>query len=182
MFILATKNIVILLVLMDVLLVSSSTMASDQADIAGTVVLVVIPAAAYGSTFLLDDEKGRNQFYKTFLTTLGTTYALKLAIDKERPNGDSMSFPSGHTSAAFSGASFIQKRYGWQYGFPAYLAASFVGWSRVEADQHYIEDVLAGAAIGIVSSYIFTDSYTEKLAIAPIAGKETLGIMITGRF
>lgn len=181
-FTLATKNIVILLVLMDVLLVSSSTMASDQADIAGTVVLVVIPAVAYGSTFILDDEEGRNQFYKTFLTTLGTTYALKLAIDKDRPNGKSMSFPSGHASAAFSGASFIQKRYGWQYGFPAYLAASFVGWSRVEADQHYIEDVLAGAAIGIVSTYIFTDSYTEKLAIIPFAGDQSLGLMITGSF
>lgn len=167
---------------MDVLFISSSAMAADQADIAGTVVLVLIPAVAYGSTFILDDDEGRNQFYKTFLTTLGATYALKLAIEKERPNGESMSFPSGHTSAAFSGASFIQQRYGWQYGFPAYLGASFVGWSRVKADQHYIEDVLAGAAIGIVSSFIFTDSYTEKFTIVPFAEKETLGIMITGSF
>ena len=93
-----------------------------------------------------------------------------------------MSFPSGHTSAASSGASFIQKRYGWQCGIPAYLAASFVGWSRVEADQHYIEDVLAGAAIGFVGTYIFTENYKEKIAITPFAGKETVGLMIRGVF
>lgn len=177
-----TKNIIVLLILTSVLCVSQSSMASDQMDIAGTVVLATVTTAAYGSTFLYDDEEGRNQFYKVFLTTMGTTYALKLTVDKDRPNGDSMSFPSGHTSTAFSGASFIQKRYGWQYGIPAYLAASFVGWSRVEADQHYIEDVLAGAAIGVAGTYIFTESYKEKMAITPFAGKETVGLMIRGVF
>jgi membrane-associated phospholipid phosphatase len=29
----------------------------------------------------------------------------------------------------------------------------------VESDQHYAKDVIAGAAIGIVSSYIFTRPY-----------------------
>lgn len=135
MFTLATKNIVIILVVIDVLFVSSSPRASVKAEIAGNCVLVIIPAVSYSSTSILDDEEGRNQFYKSFLTTLGATYSLKLAIDKDRPNDKSMSFPSRHTSAAFSGASFIQKRYGWRYGLPAYWAASFVGWSRVEADQ-----------------------------------------------
>ncbi len=93
-----------------------------------------------------------------------------------------MSFPSGHASAAFSGASFIQKRYGWQYGIPAYLAASFVGYSRVEADQHYVEDVLAGAAIGIISTFIFADSYQEKVAVVPFFGERTAGLALSGSF
>ena len=160
----------------------SPLMASDSIETAGTIIQVVVPAVAYGMTFVNDDEDGRTQFYKSFATTLATTYALKLTIDKKRPNGGSMSFPSGHTSAAFSGASFIQKRYGWEYGIPAYLAASFVGYSRVEADQHYVEDVLAGAAIGILSTYIFTDSYKEKVAIVPFFGERMAGLMLSGSF
>ena len=53
----------------------------------------------------------------------------------------------------------MRKRYGWEYGIPAYVAATFVAYSRVESDQHYTRDVIAGAVIGIVSSYLFTDSY-----------------------
>jgi membrane-associated phospholipid phosphatase len=53
----------------------------------------------------------------------------------------------------------MRKRYGWEYGVPAYAAASFVAYSRVEAKQHFPHDVIAGAAIGIASSYIFTRPY-----------------------
>ena len=75
-----------LLNLTNVLFVSPSTMASDQMDIAGTVVLATVTTAAYGSTFIYDDEEGRNQFYKAFLTTMGTTYALKLTVIKPYVN------------------------------------------------------------------------------------------------
>lgn len=45
--------------------------------------------------------------------------------------------------------------YGWSWGVPAYLAASFVGFTRVQSDEHYTHDVLVGAAIGILSNYDF---------------------------
>lgn len=60
---------------------------------------------------------------------------------------------------SFASAEFIRKRYGWEFGVPAYALATFVGYSRVESDQHYTHDVIAGAAIGILSSYIFTKPY-----------------------
>jgi membrane-associated phospholipid phosphatase len=66
---------------------------------------------------------------------------LKYSVPRERPEG---SDTSGHTSAAFSGATFIHRRYGWKYGIPAYLAVAFVGWSRVESGKHYSDDVLRG--------------------------------------
>ena len=50
----------------------------------------------------------------------------------------------------------MRKRYGWEYGLPAYAVASFVAYSRVESGEHHPQDVVAGAAIGIISSYIFT--------------------------
>ena len=46
-----------------------------------------------------------------------------------------------------------------EYGVPAYAAASFVAYSRVESREHYPRDVVAGAGIGILSSYIFTKPY-----------------------
>lgn len=87
------------------------------------------------------------------------THGLKRTIDKERPNGGRHSFPSGHTSAAFQGASFIHKRYGAKYAIPAYVGATFVGYSRIQADKHDMTDVLAGAAIGTLSSWYFTKEY-----------------------
>ncbi len=65
------------------------------------------------------------------------------------------SFPSGHTSTAFTLAlllAFIVKRNVWVYVFP--LIAFFVGYSRVYLAQHFVTDVLAGVFIGIVSSYL----------------------------
>ena len=92
--------------------------------------------------------------------TFGATYALKYGIKETRPDGgDGQSFPSAHTSVSFSSAEFIRKRYGWIYGGPAYALAAFVAYSRVDSREHYIHDVAAGAAIGILSSYIFTKPY-----------------------
>ena len=108
----------------------------------------------------MDDSEGRMQFYKSFAANLVVTYGLKYTVDKKRPNGADNSFPSGHTSATFQGASFIHRRYGLRYAIPAYVGASFVGYSRVESDNHYVEDVIAGAVIGMASSFYFTHPYT----------------------
>ena len=48
---------------------------------------------------------------------------------KGGPNWDS--FPSDTSALAFAPAQFLWQRYGWEYGLPAYAAATFVGWSRV---------------------------------------------------
>ena len=137
-----------------------------------------IPATAYASTFAVGDKEGRIQFYKSFALTAGTTLALKYAINKPRPedNGDH-AFPSGHASFSFQGATFIHRRYGLVYGVPAYLGAAYVGWSRVEADQHDWVDVSAGAAIGFLSSFVFTTPY-KGVSIAPIVENGTYGISI----
>src|SRR5207247_9514252 len=76
-----------------------------------------------------------------------------------RRSGGGQSFPSAHTSISFSAAEFMRERYGLEYGVPAYALASFVAYGRVESKQHYAHDVIAGAAIGIASSYIFTKPY-----------------------
>jgi membrane-associated phospholipid phosphatase len=60
---------------------------------------------------------------------------------------------------SFAAAEFVRRRYGWECGVPAYAAASFVAYSRVEANAHHPHDVIAGAAIGIASSYLLTRPY-----------------------
>ncbi len=162
----------------------TNAQAESNTETAGDIIQVLIPATAFSATFFQDDEEGRMQFYKSFFTNLGTTYALKYAVNKPRPeNHGDYSFPSGHTSAAFQGATFIHLRYGLEYSIPAYLGASFVGWSRVEgeSDKHDAIDVLAGAAVGIFSAYFFTDPY-EKVTLVPIVENGVYGIGITGRW
>ena len=65
------------------------------------------------------------------------------------------SFPSGHTSIAFTYAllmAFLLKRKFWTIFFP--LVAFFVGYSRVYLAQHFVTDVLAGIVVGMTSSFI----------------------------
>lgn len=131
----------------------------DNVESTGDVLRFVLPAAAAGLTLRFEDNEGLFQFGKAMAVTLGATYGLKYAINEERPDGGDRSFPSGHTSVSFASAEFLRKRYGWPYGIPAYAAAAFVGYSRVEADKHYTHDVIAGAALGVVSSFLFTTPY-----------------------
>ena len=144
---------------------------------AADVLQYAIPAVAYGTTFLYGDSEGRTQFYKSAATCLAVTQGLKRTIFEERPAGHGTdSFPSGHTSSSFLGASFIQRRYGWKFGIPAYMLASYVGWSRVDSKAHYIHDVLAGAAIGVVSTYLFTTPLADNITVMPLVGEDSVGL------
>ena len=81
--------------------------------------------------------------------TFGLTQGLKPIIQRQRPDQtDHLSFPSGHTSAAFCAATLIERNSGPALGIPAYGVAALVGFSRVEARRHFASDVLAGAALG----------------------------------
>ena len=65
------------------------------------------------------------------------------------------SFPSGHTSTAFSMAlllAAIMKRKYWCIILP--LIAFMVGYSRVYLSQHFVTDVFAGMTIGIITAYL----------------------------
>tara|TARA_Y100001970_G_scaffold273445_1_gene371690 strand:+ start:7329 stop:7889 length:561 start_codon:yes stop_codon:yes gene_type:complete len=135
----------------------------NNVETAGDILQVALPLAALGSTYILDDKNGRVEFWKAYLSSISLTYFLKYTIDKTRPNGHCCeSFPSGHTTAAFSGAMFIQKKYGLKYGAPSLALASFVGYSRVYADKHYWEDVVVGASIGILGNILFTQKYNNR--------------------
>ena len=135
------------------------TLFASSSEKIGDALRIIIPATAYGTTLYLDDREGQYQFYKSFATNAVVTYGLKYTVDKERPNGEKYSFPSGHTSFAFQGATFIHRRYGFYYSLLAYVGAVYVGYSRVDSKNHYTSDVIAGALIGSLSSFFFTNEY-----------------------
>jgi membrane-associated phospholipid phosphatase len=158
----------------------SFAQSTEGIERTGDVLQIAIPLTAYGMTYLFDDAEGRRSFSNVFFSTMGTTYALKYSFPEERPDGGNLSFISGHTSAAFSGATFIQRRYGWKYGIPAYLGAAFVGWSRVESGRHHTDDVLRGAALGILSAYVFTKPYKGTIRIVPLVNDLTVSVAFQG--
>ena len=137
---------------------------------AGDVLHVLIPATAFAMAELRDDSEGRSQFLKSFLVNVGATSTLKFLVGRERPDGsDRRSFPSGHTSMAFQGASFIYFRYGGVPALAAFSGAVFTGYSRVFADKHYTSDVVAGAALGTLASFLLTDRF-QSLHVTPVTG------------
>ncbi|WP_418835195.1 phosphatase PAP2 family protein [Phocaeicola plebeius] len=151
----------------------------------GDVGAVLLPVAGLTAILIEKDWQGLKQGALAGITTLGVTYALKYAVKKERPDhSDNHSFPSMHTSVSFTAASFIQRRYGWKWGLPAYVVSTYVGWSRVYGKKHDWWDVAAGAAIGVGSSYLFTRPFAKKhdLAISPVVGDGYCGFYTSLKF
>ena len=79
------------------------------------------------------------------------TQGLKYAVDRQRPDGGRYSFPSGHSAAVFATAEVLRRHFGWKVGLAAYAGAAYVAASRLSERQHYLSDVVFGAAIGIAA-------------------------------
>lgn len=98
------------------------------------------------------------------------TVGLKYAVGRTRPNGGHHSFPSGHTASSFTTADIVLQRFGWRAGAAAYIAAAYVGASRVAEREHFLSDVVFGAAVGIASARTFRGSFGRAaIAVSPAA-------------
>lgn len=101
----------------------------------------------------------------SLLITSTITIILKYGVKRNRPfvtypdieklsSGGSPSFPSGHTSEAFSTATALSIEYPkWYVIAPILTWATAVGYSRMHLGVHYPSDVLAGAVIGSGSAF-----------------------------
>lgn len=132
------------------------------------------------------DEHAKYQSYEIvtgFVLSSVVMEGLKKAVNRTRP-GDAhpdlvfpsapvhgQSFPSGHTSLAFSTAAELSIQYKkWYITVPAYLWAGSVGYSRMYLGKHYPSDVIGGAVVGVGSVYLnswlnkkfFFKSYYDK--------------------
>jgi hypothetical protein len=92
------------------------------------------------------------------LIMVGSVVSLKHITHEERPDHSSFtSFPSGHTATAFAAAEWLRTEY-WQrspwIGIAGYTVAAATGALRVYNNRHWVSDVIAGAAIGFLSTHI----------------------------
>jgi len=110
--------------------------------------------------------------------TLGSTSLLKGIFARPRPfevledvhlkhawSAGGRSFPSGHTSMAFSIATIVSLQYQ-RIGvtIPMFLWATLIGYGRVYLGVHYPSDVLGGAILGSGVSLLvwqFRDAFQE---------------------
>jgi len=144
--------------------------ADSHIETAGTAVAVALPLVAGGITAYKHDWNGTAELVVSTALTVGTVYGLKHLVRECRPfarpctpggpNWDS--FPSDTSALAFAPAQFLWQRYGWRYGLPAYAAAGFVGWSRVDAKKHHWYDVAASAGISLLYNEIVTTEYHPR--------------------
>ena len=140
--------------------------------------LVIGIPVGLGATALIKDD---DEMFRTACATIaatavsfGVTSLLKYTIDRERPfvtypdikkksDAGSPSFPSGHTSSAFSTATSLSLAWPkWYIIAPSFTWASLVGYSRMHLGVHYPSDVLAGALIGAGSAWL-THEINDRL-------------------
>lgn len=161
------------------------TGVQKRVDISTDVFALALPVAALTVTLVNQDWKGLLQGVETAGVTAAATLILKYSVKEWRPDrSDRHSFPSGHTAASFATAAYLQRRYGWWYGAPAYALSAYVGWGRVFSKQHHWYDVVAGAAIGAGSAYIFTRPFAKKhdLQISPVSDGTNIGVYASFSF
>jgi len=159
-------------------------------DFGASYELYVLAAfASYGIIFKSDKVKTTTLLATQAYITAGLmSEAVKFLTSRQRPNYDVLndphpennffrgpaifngksaasgfgsSFPSGHTTAAFSAATVFAFEYKDQILIPviAYSAASLVGISRITQNAHWTTDVIAGAALGYITGKQVVNNY-----------------------
>jgi membrane-associated phospholipid phosphatase len=139
----------------------------SEKDRYGQVIRIALPAAAAALSLHMDDPEGLRQLAFSTALSAGSTELLKRAVRAKRPDGrERDSFPSGHAALTFSTAAYVHERYSLQWALPFYGLAAFTAYKRVSTRNHYTRDVIAGAAVGMLSAWVFTGRYTSPRAMA----------------
>ena len=125
--------------------------------------LQLAPAVLVYGLNLVGDE-GQDRFLdRTALLALSGAFLTiadgsKYLAHRDRPYGtDPLSFPSGHTGAAFLCAEFLAQEYSWKspwYGVIGYTMAATTGVLRIYGKAHWFSDCVAGAGIGMLSTKV----------------------------
>ena len=148
----------------------------------------------------LSGVKGKNNFgnrsalaAKSILLSSFITTRLKVWVGAQRPNLEGHSFPSGHTTTAFTFAHFMHREYGelspW-YSIGAYTGAAATGIMRMAKNAHWFPDVLMGAGIGILSTefvylthqYKWDNKHLRRLDIFPFGNGHQKGLSLIYEF
>jgi hypothetical protein len=105
---------------------------------------------------------------------------IKFITHRERPDGsNNRSFPSGHASITFATATVIERHLGWRKSLLAYGIASYVALSRLHDDQHWLSDVVFGAAVGTVAGRTVVHHASDYWAVTPVKVPGGVAVLVT---
>jgi hypothetical protein len=98
------------------------------------------------------------------------TESLKYTVRRERPDGSGRnSFPSGHAADTMAFATALERHFDWRLWLPAYTFATYVAMSRLHDNVHYLSDVVAGSAVGIIAGRTVTRHGRTKFPVEAMA-------------
>jgi membrane-associated phospholipid phosphatase len=176
---------------------SASTLSNYTAFVAPPLgAFAVFFAASGGGLELFDDM---TPLFEAAVGTQLVDQVLKFSIGRQRPyahftpsstttDEDNLSFPSGHTSFAFSIATSAgmvahRRHYAGEAAVWAggYALAALSGYLRIAADKHYLTDVLTGAGIGVAGG-LFIPQLTHSLPEAIVVTPTPFGVAVVGSF
>lgn len=174
-----TRSLLICLLLLALALPATPAKALEADLFATDLLTAIIPLTGLAVAHFSDDDEGEKQWWRNTLENQVVTTTLRVGFNEtswgERPNGSDYSFPSGHVATVVSGAAFLDRRYGWKWGLPAYLASTYVAYVRVDDDKHRWRDAIAGAAVGYGVAWL-TVTPENATSLAPIVGPDFLGL------
>lgn len=136
-------------------------------DVGGNPGLHFAVAGAMYFNSLYHQDVRNYEVSKTLLNALAVngivTMALKGIAHSDSPNGDPWGWPSGHTSSTFCFATVMHEEYGPWVGVPLYAFAAFVGYERIDARNHDLNDVISGALIGIAIGHAVYHNHQPRI-------------------
>lgn len=139
----------------------------DRIRDAGDVTQFIPMAFALPTTLIAQDWRGLGQAAMSGGVTFATVHTIKQLSEKWRPDATNQeSFPSGHTAASFWGAAFVYRRYGPRWGAPMYVFSTYTGLSRVIGQKHFMDDVVSGMAVGILSNQFFVEPVDQRFQVS----------------
>jgi membrane-associated phospholipid phosphatase len=160
-----------------------------------------VPAIIMYSADILGAKAKNHWFDQTkylFISNLVsgyTTRKLKSLTEKTRPNGTSRSFPSGHSTSAFSNASVLYNEFYESsplLAYSGYAFATSTALFRMSNNRHWLSDVMVGAGIGILVTelvYYFEPlknfnpfKGSKNITLIPQIDKENYGFYFSLRF
>jgi len=158
---------------------ATATAGSGPDVVATDILTAVVPLTGLAVAYFTDDTEGQKQWLRNTGVNQVLTSALRLGFNEtslgERPNGHSYGFPSGHVAFVMSGATFLGERYGWKWGVPAYMAAAYVAYVRVDQDKHHWRDVIASGTLAYGVA-LLTVTPEQATYLAPVIGPDFLGL------
>lgn len=155
----------------------------------------LIPNALYMAGMGIAGYKGDPEGYRRAIgmfkaTAYSTSVAtvLKYTVREPRPIDHNWrnSFPSGHTTSAFAFSGYVMAEHEYWLGIPALILSTFIGYSRINDNMHWLHDVTAGATIGWVYGWgisrLQQKQKKDAAFIAPILDSKTAGLSLYKEF